>query len=125
MYQEQLGVKINVRPVEGERFASPQVVGDEQREEWCVSASFRSGQKRAHLIGRYGGSLVGGYLRPPYSMGRVMRYRLVAHGHIEHGAQDRVRRADRGLSQPAVSRSVKAGIESRQKKWLNGALVGQ
>jgi hypothetical protein len=29
-------------------------------------------------------------------------------------------------TQPAaVSRSVKAGIESRQKKWLNGALVGQ
>jgi hypothetical protein len=58
------------------------------------------------MIGGHVGSLVGGHLGPPYSVGRVMRYRLVAHGRIEHAAQDRVRGADRGLSQPAVFSST-------------------
>ena len=33
-----------------ERFASPQAAVDEQHEEWRISAAFRSGQERAHLL---------------------------------------------------------------------------
>jgi hypothetical protein len=39
--------------MEGERFAIPQAAVYEQREEWRVSAAFRGGQERAHLVGRH------------------------------------------------------------------------